>query len=86
MCYVLLVGTFSRGLSLLLPVLLTTLEVALKSKEAIQLCDESFVFRTAKSHMTTATITFYLNSILGPCVKSLRDRFFRPEPGRFPDR
>jgi hypothetical protein len=55
--------------------LLATLEIPFKSRELIQLRDEVFIFRTAKGHMTIEPMTFYVNSILAPYVKSIHSQF-----------
>jgi hypothetical protein len=73
--HVALVGIILLGFKSLLPLLLTTSNVAFKSRELIRLRDELFVFRTAKRHMTIEVAEFYVNSILNPYVKSLRDQF-----------
>jgi hypothetical protein len=70
-----LVDTISLGLRSLPPLLLTTSEVAFKSRELIPFCDELLVFRTAKRYMTIDAMRFYINSILGPYMKSFRDQF-----------
>jgi hypothetical protein len=75
MSHVLLIGTNSLGLKSLRPFLLTRSDAAFKSRERIRLCDEFFAFPTAQNYMTIEVMKFYVNSMIDPYVKSLRDHF-----------
>jgi hypothetical protein len=65
-----LAGTISFGLKSLPPFLVTTSDIAFKSRELIRLRDEFYVSRTTKGYMMIEVMNFGINSILGPYVKS----------------
>jgi hypothetical protein len=73
--HVSLVGTISLDLKSLPPLLLTTPEVAFKSRELIRLRDELFVFRTGKDYITAEATKFSINSMLGPYVNHIEINF-----------
>jgi hypothetical protein len=77
--HVSIVGTISLALKALPPLLLTTADVAFKSRDILLQRDEFFVFRTARGYMTIEAMQFYANSILSPYVQSLRHRFSDPQ-------